>query len=159
MHGSKQIKEIRFRMKSIYTIKNTVNNKIYVGKAQSPEHRHKRHLYLLRTGKHTSKSLQLDYLKYGESAFRFDVLFSVSDDAEAKRMEVFMMKVLKTQSHEYGYNDSDKSGTSPGAIASRWRIPAHLWNNCGKAVLHERHPDIYEMVDWTRKPKVNDRYA
>lgn len=53
-------------MKSgIYQIKNTLNNKVYVGSAKDFEKRWKRHFKDLEKGCHSSIKLQMSFNKYG----------------------------------------------------------------------------------------------
>lgn len=58
----------------VYAIINSVNNKRYVGSTFNIKERWKYHSYLLKKGKHHSIALQRAYNKYGENAFRFEVL-------------------------------------------------------------------------------------
>ena len=92
-------------IKYLYVITNGKNNKKYVGSSQSPEHRFKRHMYLLHKGKHTSKSMQKDYCKYGD-CFLMNVIKAVPE-CEASAVERGLMIELKTYDSNYGYNDSD----------------------------------------------------
>ena len=84
-------------MRSVYTIKNLVNGRVYVGKTSYDKYRFYLHINSLRRGKHHSKSLQKEFDAFGEQAFSFQILFDNLEDSEADRMEVFMMKVLKSQ--------------------------------------------------------------
>lgn len=146
-------------MTDVYIIKNLVNGRVYVGKTGCGYYRFYLHIGLLKRGKHSSKSLQSDFDKYGEKSFVYRTLFENLDEQEAKRLEIFMMKVLKSQNPTYGYNDSDRSGNGKWAVASRWRTSPFYWSGCGRAALHENFPEVYDSIDWNRKPKVNDRYA
>ena len=85
----------------VYTITNTVNNKIYVGCGNVP-YRWLKHKYALRTHRHTNKSLQEDYNKYGESAFEYKILRKGTfEDERATMIE------LKTYDERFGYNNLD----------------------------------------------------
>jgi group I intron endonuclease len=57
----------------VYIIKNITNNKIYIGSTINVDRRLKKHLSLLRRGKHHSEPLQRSWNKYGESNFVFYV--------------------------------------------------------------------------------------
>lgn len=62
-------------MKSgIYQIRNTVNNKIYVGSTVDFEFRKREHFYRLNKGIHYNKHLQKAWNKYGSECFEFEVL-------------------------------------------------------------------------------------
>lgn len=58
----------------IYSIKNAINGKIYVGSAVNLRKRRNIHLHQLRNGKHHSKKLQNSWDKHGEGSFLFSVL-------------------------------------------------------------------------------------
>jgi group I intron endonuclease len=64
----------------IYRIVNVKNMKCYVGSSKNIEQRWKLHRDTLRTGKHHSKYLQRSYLKYGKSAFEFEVMMTCDPD-------------------------------------------------------------------------------
>ena len=65
--------------RGIYKLINIVNNKFYVGSAVDLKRRKSRHFSELRKGKHNNRHLQAAWLKYGEAAFIFVVVESVSD--------------------------------------------------------------------------------
>lgn len=73
----------------IYSIRNTINGKTYIGSSANIRNRMKKHLADLRRGKHHSAILQRAYLKYGEQAFVVDVL------------EVVETNILLTKEQEY----------------------------------------------------------
>jgi group I intron endonuclease len=73
----------------VYAIVNTVNGSKYIGSTLSPKSRWGTHKCLLRKGKHHSFILQKAWHKYGEAAFRFDVLLIC-----AKNMRVFYESAL-----------------------------------------------------------------
>jgi group I intron endonuclease len=58
----------------IYTIKNSVNGKVYVGSTVRPRKRGWEHFKALRAGMHCNKKLQNSWNKYGESAFKYAVV-------------------------------------------------------------------------------------
>ncbi len=115
-------------MTTIYTITNLVTGRTYVGKTQRglPSARVVKHFEALRSNRHSVEQLQEDFNKYGEDSFVVKYLDSF-DDMEGARMEVFMMKVLRSQDKRFGYNYKDPIGTSPFAIADRWRTPPRYW--------------------------------
>ena len=86
---------------SVYTITNTVNNKIYVG-CGNAWYRKEKHFYNLRTHRHTNKPLQEDFDKYGESAFKFEILRKGTFADERA-----LMIELQTYDERYGYNSVD----------------------------------------------------
>jgi group I intron endonuclease len=62
----------------IYKIRNVVNGKFYVGSAVDTRTRFRQHRRLLRRGKHHCRHLQAAWNKYGEDAFKFEVVEHVS---------------------------------------------------------------------------------
>lgn len=64
----------------VYAITNTVNGKRYIGSARHFVTRVAIHRRELRAGEHHSVKLQYAWNKYGEQAFRFDVLLICSPD-------------------------------------------------------------------------------
>ena len=54
----------------IYTIKNIINGKFYLGSSKNIEKRWNRHLYELRNNRHHSWYLQRAFIKYGENSFK-----------------------------------------------------------------------------------------
>jgi group I intron endonuclease len=61
----------------VYIIRNTVNDKVYVGSAKKSSSRYSGHLYQLRKGVHHSVTLQRFVQKYGLEALVFDRLREV----------------------------------------------------------------------------------
>lgn len=58
----------------IYIIKNTINNRVYIGKSNDIRKRWLTHKRNLKSGKHHNEKLQKDYDKCGEGAFEYKVL-------------------------------------------------------------------------------------
>ena len=127
----------------IYSIKNTVTNKFYVGMTQHPKRRWSTHLSGMRHGKHNVEQMNEDYVTCGENAFSFQILCRHKDRLEACRMETFFMKLLRSQKFEYGYNYKDKSGDTEFAIADKWRTSPATWSKEGHRyhVAHKRRKE------------------
>jgi len=60
-------------MIGIYTIKNEINNKIYIGKSNNIQNRWKQHISDLEQNKHRNARLQKDWNVYGITKFNFSV--------------------------------------------------------------------------------------
>ena len=59
----------------IYKIENTINSRFYIGgSVKDFRQRWSEHRSTLNKGTHRNRLLQSDWLKYGESAFRFEIL-------------------------------------------------------------------------------------
>ena len=114
----------------VYAIGNTKTKRIYIGRSGTVKgSRPESHFKALRGGRHTIEDLQKDYDRYGEESF-FVKYLGDYDGGELCRMEIFMMKILRTQDRRYGYNYKDRSGTSPNAIKDKWRTPPSTWSPC-----------------------------
>jgi group I intron endonuclease len=75
----------------IYKIRNVVNGKFYVGSAVDTRTRFRQHRRLLRKNIHHCKHLQAAWNKYGEDAFKFEVVEHVACREELEpREEVWL---------------------------------------------------------------------
>lgn len=79
----------------IYSITNLKNSRQYVGSAVNLRKRKNIHLSQLRNGKHRNPKLQAAFDKYGEEAFRFDVLEVVENKSDLIPAEQRHMDLLK----------------------------------------------------------------
>lgn len=94
----------------IYKIRNVVNGKFYVGSAVDTRTRFRQHRRLLRKNIHHCKHLQAAWNKYGEDAFRFEVVEYVSGREELEpREEVWL---VEHAGQPYCYN-SGRSARAP----------------------------------------------
>ena len=141
-------------MKSVYVIHNSATGKNYVGLSGTPKWRVKNHFKELRSNRHKNKSLQEDFNTYGEKVFIYNTLDCFEDD-EAKRMEVFMMQVLRSKDVRYGYNCNDRTGTSKYAILDRWRTIPAMWNGPTRRYYKKKYGviDVYSYNDPARGNK------
>lgn len=89
--------------RTIYSIKNKSNNKLYIGSSINYKERKKQHLYTLRRNASSSILLQRAWNKYGESNFIFEILEeNVPLDINlVLREEEF---IVKYNTIENGYN-------------------------------------------------------
>lgn len=101
----------------IYTITNEIKGKGYVGSSINIPSRWASHKSSLRRGKHRNTLLQNAWNKYGESAFRFDVLEEVADIAKLKQREQIWLDLclslvpfynIKKQVHPDGIYTPDR---------------------------------------------------
>jgi group I intron endonuclease len=91
----------------IYCIKNTINNKEYIGlTTRTLEHRWKQHIY--ESNKKDSwewnTPLGNAIKKYGKDSFQVFVLEECSSETELKQKEIQLIKERKSLSTETGYN-------------------------------------------------------
>jgi hypothetical protein len=90
-------------MSCIYIIKNTLTNKVYIGKTISLIVRQKEHLRKLKYGKHINKHLQYSYNKYGKDIFTFDVL-EECDECLIDDKEKYWISFYDSTNKSKGYN-------------------------------------------------------
>lgn len=72
------------RPMGVYRIRNSQNDKVYIGFATDLEARFNRHKAELKFGNHRNKELQETWDSYGESAFEFEIL-DVLDQEEGTK--------------------------------------------------------------------------
>jgi group I intron endonuclease len=102
-------------MKSgIYLIKNTINNKVYVGSAVNIDRRWSQHKHYLKEGKHHSEHLQKAWDKYGEQNFTFDIIEEVSNPEHLLAYEQVYLDYYKSYEGDRGYNICKVAGSSLG---------------------------------------------
>lgn len=110
-----EIDTVKEKIYSVYKITNNVNNKIYIGyTSQSVRRRFKKHLsdaYLTMRCAHLHKAIR----KYGPDSFRVETLHVFADQQSAFDMEVQLIKELKTQDVNVGYNiaEGGEGGVTP----------------------------------------------
>lgn len=109
-------------LRTIYVIKNTINNRMYVGCSTNYSERMNVHFRNLRGQRHPIDEMQDDFNKYGEKAFVCQIIRECYDKKEASRVEAFYMSLLKTHDHAHGYNYKDKKGTGWKAEKCKLRI-------------------------------------
>lgn len=91
-------------MKSgIYVIKNTHNDKVYVGSSFNIQKRWDSHLSSLRSDRHHSCKLQGDYNLLGESSFYLEIVEETNSNIKEKEDGW----ISDLNSKEYGYNIGD----------------------------------------------------
>lgn len=87
----------------VYLIKNTVNNKVYVGQTiNSLTQRMHGHIADSKRGKDTKMSRALK--KYGENNFIFGELVRCNNTDELNEMELYFISKYKSTEDSYGYN-------------------------------------------------------
>jgi group I intron endonuclease len=68
------------KISGIYSITNTINNKIYYGSSNDCEHRWNQHKSLLNKNKHKNLHLQNSWNLYGLPSFKFDIIKETKDN-------------------------------------------------------------------------------
>lgn len=92
----------------IYVIKNTINNRVYVGRSSQPETRWKAHIAKLRRGCHPVEDLQFDFDQFGEDVFDFKIIEIVDPKNSYKTYKEYKwMQKLRSTDRATGYNYND----------------------------------------------------
>jgi group I intron endonuclease len=94
-------------MMGIYSIKNKINGKIYIGQSRNIEHRKKQHRTELKCNVHRNTYLQHAYNKYGADNFEFELIEEVYDSSELNKRERWYIKNFSAKNPSYGYNLTD----------------------------------------------------
>ena len=84
-------------------IKNTLNNKVYIGQSVSIKTRRRSHLSDLRNNRHRNDYLQKSFNKYGEENFIHEILIECKLD-ELDSLERLMIAIFDTTNDRFGYN-------------------------------------------------------
>jgi group I intron endonuclease len=89
----------------IYLIKNTINNKVYIGQTTSTlKKRFGDHIKNLRNGTHGSPHLQNAWDKYGEDCWKIELLTECDSINHMNEMEIFFIKKYNSTDRTVGYN-------------------------------------------------------
>lgn len=97
----------------IYTIKNTVTNKMYVGSAVDLSDRFSVHICALKYGRHHNDYLQKSWDKYGEDSFVFDVIEECPKEILIER-EQYWIDLYNVTNRAVGYNILEHAGSRSG---------------------------------------------
>ena len=99
----------------VYQVKNTINNKVFLGSSLNLEGPLNRHKFMLKIGSHPNKALQKDWDELGPDQFAFEIL----EEVKVKEDPNFNLKDELTLSEqiwleqlqpfgEKGYNFNEK---------------------------------------------------
>jgi group I intron endonuclease len=100
-------------LSGIYQIKNSVNNKIYIGSSINLKQRFNDHKKLLRYNKHPNQHLQSSWTKYGESNFEFKILELTPINLLLTKEQSYI-DLLLSHDRVIGYNISKTAGNTLG---------------------------------------------
>ena len=121
----------------IYQIRNTLTEDRYIGQASDLHRRKKRHLKDLRGGHHHNVRLQRAWAKYGEAAFKFEVLERCATDHLSTREQWYF------DHHRPEYNLSTcVEATTRGYQWSPETLAKRAAANTGKVRTPEQRKNI-----------------
>lgn len=106
-------------MIGIYSIKNIINGKIYIGQSVDIKSRIRNHKWALRHNRHENDHLQKSFNKYGESGFIFDMICEC-EEQELDNMERFYIKLYNCIDPNFGYNSE-----TGGNLNKHWSEELH----------------------------------
>jgi group I intron endonuclease len=119
----------------IYQIRNTANNRIYIGSSYDISSRIKAHKNALRRGDHRSVVLQRSWNKYGKEAFEFTTLILCD------QQNLLMYEQLLIDAYKPIFNMCKIAGSTIGVIPSeetRGKMKA-VWASRGMTEAQARH--------------------
>jgi group I intron endonuclease len=107
----------------VYTITNTVNNKIYIGKSNDVKGRWNYHVWRLKNNKHNNFHLQSAWNKFGKNVFKFSIIEECKEEDLFNR-EYYWITTLNTINTKIGYNIeySQLNGTKIVSEETRQKI-------------------------------------
>src|SRR6266478_3230602 len=86
----------------IYSVRNTINDKIYIGQTKDFKKRKREHKCFARYG--STLLLHKAIRKYGFSAFEFKIVGEAKTETQADIAEKLWIRWLKTRDSRFGYN-------------------------------------------------------
>ena len=87
----------------VYLIRNTKNNKVYIGSSKHILTRFKEHIRYLKGGYHSNSHLQAAYNKYGSECFEVSVLI-YCESSQIRLKEKTYLDLYQSYNSDYGYN-------------------------------------------------------
>jgi group I intron endonuclease len=110
----------------VYGVRNTQNNKWYVGQSKDCWDRWCGHRNQLRHGTHENKHWQASWNKYGETAFVFCVL-TVTTEEERDAVERSWIRKQRSNDRRFGYNKED-GGCLGKHLSEETKRKLSLWH-------------------------------
>jgi group I intron endonuclease len=143
------------KTQGIYMIRNTTNDRHYVGSSKNVERRLYCHRHMLQKGTHHSRILQRAWDKHGADSFVFQIIETVVDNADLLTREQHHIDRLNAADSRKGYNVCAVAGTregvpQPASVAEKMRV-VHL----GKEKSHETRAKM-SVAAKARPPKTEE---
>lgn len=144
----------------IYCIRNTVNNKVYIGKAIDIHRRIIQHKCQLRK-KYIDENIHLinSWHKYGETSFEYFVLeFLEKDELLVSERELHWMKIYDSLNPEKGYNlRSDSNSKMIVHSSTRIKISKRLKKEWSNGVRKDHGKKLSD--NWKTTPERNEKQS
>jgi group I intron endonuclease len=128
----------------IYQIRNTINEKKYVGSAVDLGERWRWHRHSLRHNSHRNQYLQRAWNKYGESSFVFEVLQVLEQPSKEELLaaEQHWLNALQSYDRAVGYNILLVAGNTLGRRLSEGAKAKLRAAHLGKTLTEEHRANI-----------------
>lgn len=98
----------------VYKIRNIVDGKVYIGGTKNLSERRRVHFWRLEHGCNKNGRLQKAYDIYGHDAFCFEVIQTLSPDADIHSVEQKYIDLYRSYDQEHGYNIAPKADSTKG---------------------------------------------
>jgi group I intron endonuclease len=134
----------------IYCIKNTIDNRQYIGLSRDIRRRWNEHRSELRSNQHDNIYLQRAWNKYGEESFSFDIV-ELCDPFIICDRERHYIAEYHTLAHENGYNltsGGENSSTTSKKVIHL--LTGKIYDSVRAAANDNNVVDV-TMIDWCRK--------
>lgn len=134
--------------RGVYCIRNTDNNKVYIGSSRNIEGRWRVHRSRLNLNKHHSQHLQLSY-NLG-SSFVYEILELVEDLSQLEIREQYWVDHYQSYKSDFGYNAvRTVSAINPSRMRERW----------AKSGAKEKQSQLMKKVCNSKSWKQNTKIA
>lgn len=134
----------------IYCIKNTANNKKYIGLSRDIRRRWNEHKSDLRNNQHNNVYLQREWNIYGEDVFEFSIV-ELCDPSKICDREQYYIAEYHTLSHEDGHNFTLGGEYCPTTSKKVIHLlSGKIYDSIREAAQDNNVVDI-TMIDWCRK--------
>ena len=134
----------------IYIIRNTINNKFYIGSAIGHYRRKGQHFYMLRNNCHFNKHLQSSWNKYKEENFVFEILEFVDNINKLQDKEEYWINFYNSTNPGKGYNSRNNCQTN---LHLKWSEESKLKFSQSKKGKRPLHLD-YAQIAKTNNKKI-----
>lgn len=124
------------KQSGIYSIINTINDKVYVGKSKNLYQRKYQHFVQLKSGKHPNEHLQSSVNKYGVENFYYNVIEFCNEDVLGER-EYYWIDHYDSNNRGKGYNIDiiNEDGTTTRDWSSNKKMRKTIKENGGRVAL------------------------